>query len=171
MKQIYIYIIVALLSGCIGWLLRGDKVRRVVEYQTGTYNVPNSLISMQEFTVNIPSVPDVYFLERTVTYTDTVFVLDTLYIVDDFLKLREYTIPMWSNARGEITARATVQYNRLQEFSYTQRVAPVRNIHYICGASFSGDGLGAAVGLRYKRVLLLNQMYKSNITGTVAVEF
>jgi hypothetical protein len=71
----------------------------------------------------IPEIPDLPLKRDTVWLDNIIYVattVDTAAIINDYIASREYIPVLFDNPHiGQLSLSATVQYNRLQDLSYT----------------------------------------------------
>jgi hypothetical protein len=114
------YIFAALFFLSVGFML-GHLIVPVTETTTVEYKqLPTVHVSVspQPFSVSIPDVPAwIFFTDTVINFTDTVIfhqVIDTVAILNDWIKKREYAARLIDDSTGTIDYTATVQYNQLR---------------------------------------------------------
>ena len=106
----------------IGWNMRGVEYRETVRYVQGQ-TIRDTIAVPQPYRVEIPK------FYRLPTITETVFVNDTLTVVErvdtaqiirDFIAINYYAFTVFSNEQtGVLDVNLSVQYNLLRSFDYS----------------------------------------------------
>lgn len=119
MKEYTIYIILVLIVFTAGFFLGRGKVRVVEKVSLkkgetvyGSLN-PSFLTTPKEFKGDIQMLPYIFWK------SDTIKVLDTVKVVEDFLIRRDYSFNVFNNDNGVLDITQSIQHNRLQTFDYS----------------------------------------------------
>ena len=114
----YIYIALLLVVFIIGFFLGRGKARVVEKVSLkkgetvyGSLN-PSFLTTPKEFKGDIQMLPYIFWKN------DTIKVLDTVKVVEDFLIRRDYSFNVFNNDNGVLDITQSIQHNRLQTFDY-----------------------------------------------------
>lgn len=174
MKQFTFIAILAVIVFFSGYLLGRKKaiIKEVVKYEKQEPvigSTPTSLLRQTfEFEGSIKDLPNYYFIGNTK-------VVDTVKIISDFMKLREYSITLFDNGElGKLDLKPTLQYNQLASLDYS--FSPIqktvtrtieKKFKPFASVSYSTiDVVGLGGGFFYKN-LGLEYLFNSSTTGSV----
>ena len=117
-------IILILAAFALGFFLRGLTVQKgeKVEYvkgETATATVPKNLLKVKaEFKGELMDLPLIFIKKDTISSIEYVYP-DTAAIINDFMMKRMYDFEVFNDTRGILNVSPIVQFNRIQDFSYT----------------------------------------------------
>lgn len=118
-----ISLLLIIIAFAVGFFLGRGRVRieEKVEYAKGetVYGSlnPSFLTTPKEFKGDIQMLPYIFWK------SDTIKVLDTVKVVEDFLIRRDYSFNVFNNDNGVLDITQSIQHNRLQTFDY--RFTPI----------------------------------------------
>lgn len=135
-------------------------------------------------TVKYEFKSDIKFLPRYLWKADTInkvehIIPDTAKIIEDFLTERKYDIRVFDNENGRLDVQPTLQYNRIQSFSYSftpiHKLIPSKEkvfVPFVSGSynSFGIAGIGGGlfyhnIGLEYKYLYQLPANLRGHEVG------
>lgn len=105
-----------------GFFLGRGKVetKEIIKYvkgETVTGSVPKNLLNAKvEFVADIKFLPYMFLRVDTIT---NVAKVDTVAIIQDFLKKREYEFTAFNDENGKLDIKQSIQFNQLQSFDYS----------------------------------------------------
>lgn len=148
---------VAIFSFYLGRKSSSEVVKEVIKKEKGETiyrTVPPNLLNVKvEFKGDARFLPYQFLKPDNITNTDTIFVTDTVKILDEFIKRKDYEFTVRDNHLGKFVAKPSVQYNSLVSFDYEEtpttkiieREKQIKKVFtpFVMGGFTSGNILGS----------------------------